>query len=103
MAFDCDLNFKNIDCRKQPELYQVDKGEQGVLMVEPYICPVGASKIWKSQRNRRKKSINCFCITKNKMISSEWIWPVNFCKWGAQGHAVMPITRVAGSTMRTET
>jgi len=36
MAFDCDLNFKNIDCRKQPELYQVDRGEQGVLMVEPY-------------------------------------------------------------------
>lgn len=36
MAFNYDLDFKNIDFRKQPELYRVGRGEQGVLMVEPY-------------------------------------------------------------------
>ena len=36
MAFDYDLDFDNIDFRKQPELYRVGRGEQGVLMVEPY-------------------------------------------------------------------
>lgn len=36
MAFDYSLDFKNIDFRKKPELYRVGKGEQGVLMVEPY-------------------------------------------------------------------
>jgi hypothetical protein len=34
--FNYDLNFKEIDFRLQPELYRVGKGEQGVLLVEPY-------------------------------------------------------------------
>ena len=36
MPFDYTLDFKNTDFRKHPELYRVGKGEQGVLMVEPY-------------------------------------------------------------------
>ncbi|CAM4213677.1 DUF4385 domain-containing protein [Jeotgalicoccus halotolerans] len=36
MAFDYDLNFDNINFRQQPELYRVGRGEQGVLLVEPY-------------------------------------------------------------------
>jgi Domain of unknown function (DUF4385) len=36
MKFDYDLDFANIDFRAHPELYQIGKGEQGVLMVEPY-------------------------------------------------------------------
>ena len=36
MAFDYELDFKTIDFRKQPELYKVGRGEQGVLLVEPY-------------------------------------------------------------------
>jgi Domain of unknown function (DUF4385) len=34
--FDYSLDFKNINFRDRPELYQVGKGEQGVLLVEPY-------------------------------------------------------------------
>lgn len=36
MAFDYDLDFDHIDFREQPELYRVGRGEQGVLLVEPY-------------------------------------------------------------------
>lgn len=36
MTFDYSLDFENIDFRKHPELYRVGKGEQGVLLVEPY-------------------------------------------------------------------
>ncbi|WP_017651994.1 DUF4385 domain-containing protein [Fortiea contorta] len=36
MAFDYSLDFKNINFRQHPELYRVGKGEQGVLLVEPY-------------------------------------------------------------------
>ncbi|WP_423188355.1 DUF4385 domain-containing protein [Alkalibacterium sp. f15] len=36
MPFDYDLDFENINFREQPELYKVGRGEQGVLMVEPY-------------------------------------------------------------------
>lgn len=35
-AFDYSLDFGRIDFRKQPELYRVGRGEQGVLLVEPY-------------------------------------------------------------------
>jgi hypothetical protein len=36
MKFDYSLDFENIDFRKHPELYRIGKGEQGVLLVEPY-------------------------------------------------------------------
>ena len=36
MPFDYSLDFKSINFRASPELYQVGKGEQGVLLVEPY-------------------------------------------------------------------
>ncbi|WP_226086827.1 MULTISPECIES: DUF4385 domain-containing protein [Mesobacillus] len=36
MPFNYDLDFDEIDFREQPELYRVGRGEQGVLLVEPY-------------------------------------------------------------------
>lgn len=36
MAFDYSLDFRNTDFRKHPELYRIGRGEQGVLLVEPY-------------------------------------------------------------------
>lgn len=34
--FDYELDYAAIDFREQPELYRVGRGEQGVLLVEPY-------------------------------------------------------------------
>lgn len=34
--FNYELNFETVDFRKHPELYRVGRGEQGVLLVEPY-------------------------------------------------------------------
>lgn len=34
--FDYSLDYKNIDFRDRPDLYRIGKGEQGVLLVEPY-------------------------------------------------------------------
>ena len=34
--FDYSLDYKNLDLRENPELYRIGRGEQGVLMVEPY-------------------------------------------------------------------
>jgi Domain of unknown function (DUF4385) len=34
--FDYSLNFKEINFRRNPELYQIGRGEQGVLLIEPY-------------------------------------------------------------------
>jgi hypothetical protein len=35
-AFDYDLDFEAIDFRQHPERYRVGRGEQGVLLVQPY-------------------------------------------------------------------
>ena len=35
-AFDYGLDFQTTDFRANPELYRIGKGEQGVLLVEPY-------------------------------------------------------------------
>lgn len=34
--FDYSLNYKELNLRENPELYAIGKGEQGVLLVEPY-------------------------------------------------------------------
>jgi hypothetical protein len=34
--FDYSLDFKTADFRSHPELYRIGRGEQGVLLVEPY-------------------------------------------------------------------
>ncbi|MBB4079820.1 hypothetical protein GGR28_002447 [Lewinella aquimaris] len=34
--FDYSLNYKELDLRQHPELYAIGRGEQGVLLVEPY-------------------------------------------------------------------
>ena len=36
IPFDYSLHYAHLDLRKHPELYRVGKGEQGVLLVEPY-------------------------------------------------------------------
>ncbi|MDQ2850648.1 MAG: DUF4385 domain-containing protein [Actinomycetota bacterium] len=35
-GFDYDLDYPNLDLRQHPELYRVGRGEQGVLLVQPY-------------------------------------------------------------------
>ncbi|MFC5411852.1 DUF4385 domain-containing protein [Larkinella bovis] len=34
--FDYSLNYNSLNLREKPELYRVGKGEQGVLLVQPY-------------------------------------------------------------------
>jgi hypothetical protein len=36
MAFDYTIDFSATDFRARPDLYRIGKGEQGVLLVEPY-------------------------------------------------------------------
>lgn len=36
MPFNYDQDFQHVDFRKHPERYRVGKGEQGVLLVQPY-------------------------------------------------------------------
>jgi hypothetical protein len=65
MSFDYSLDFKNIDFRQHPELYRVGKGEQGVLLIEPYkseILPYWRFKTPDIARESSEKIYDMFLV-----------------------------------------
>ncbi|MEH2027847.1 DUF4385 domain-containing protein [Nostoc sp.] len=76
MAFDYSLDFKNIDFRQHPELYRVGKGEQGVLLVEPYkseILPYWRFKTPEIARESSEKIYEIFLdyLDKNDFVGAD--------------------------------
>ena len=55
-TFGYSQDFKAIDFRKHPELYQIGRGEQGVLMVEPYKSEILPHWRFKDQEAARTSS-----------------------------------------------
>ena len=83
-GFDYLLNYKNLNLRLQPELYRMGKGEQGVLLVEPYkseILPFWNLKHRQMQKNLELPLQNFLERIRNKMILPVWIWQESFYKW----------------------
>ncbi|WP_427179526.1 DUF4385 domain-containing protein [Paenibacillus sp. TC-CSREp1] len=65
--FDYNLNYEELDLRKHPELYTVGRGEQGVLMVEPYkseILPYWRFKTPEIAKESSKKIYELFLTYK---------------------------------------
>ncbi|SDY20830.1 MULTISPECIES: DUF4385 domain-containing protein [Salimicrobium] len=56
MSFDYDLDFDTTDFRKNPEKYRVGRGEQGVLLVEPYKSEILAHWRFKTPEIARESS-----------------------------------------------
>jgi hypothetical protein len=57
VPFDYSLNFKKISFRKRPDLYRIGKGEQGVLLVEPYKSEILPHWKFKTPTIARKSAI----------------------------------------------
>jgi hypothetical protein len=79
--FDYSLDFRAIDFRQHPELYRIGRGEQGVLLVEPYKSEI--LSYWKFKTP--------------KAILLAWIWHASSCRWGIPALVVMPITSQGAS------
>ena len=60
MRFDYSLDFKSIDFRKHPELYRIGKGEQGVLLVEPYKSEILPHWRFKTPQIARKSAARIY-------------------------------------------
>ena len=57
------MDFSTIDFRKRPGLYRIGKGEQGVLLVEPYkseILPHWKFKTAREARNSARRIYQLF-------------------------------------------
>src|SRR6188474_2158103 len=60
ILFDYSLDFKSIDFRQQPELYRIGKGEQGVLLVEPYKSEILPHWRFKTVAEAKKSSAKIY-------------------------------------------
>lgn len=58
--FPYELDFKIIDFRKNPEIYKVGRGEQGVLMVEPYKSEILPYWRFKTPTIAKKSSLKIY-------------------------------------------
>lgn len=63
--FDYSLYYKKLDLRKKPELYKVGKGEQGVLLVEPYKSEILPFWRFKTPKEARKSSQKIYSLFKS--------------------------------------
>ena len=59
-AFDYTLDFRAIDFRKQRKHYRIGKGEQGVLMVEPYKSEILPHWRFKTVAEAKKSSAKIY-------------------------------------------
>jgi len=58
--FDYSLDFKTIDFRQHPNFYRVGKGEQGVLLVEPYKSEILPHWKFKTVADAKKSSAKIY-------------------------------------------
>ena len=58
--FDYTPDFKNTDFRQHPELYRIGKGEQGVLLVEPYKSEILPHWRFKTVAEAKKSSAKIY-------------------------------------------
>lgn len=59
-AFDYSLDYKSLDLRQRPELYRIGKGEQGVLLVEPYKSEILPHWRFKTVAEAKKSSAKIY-------------------------------------------
>ena len=61
-GFDYSLDYKNLDLRGEPHLYRVGKGEQGVLLVEPYKSEILPHWRFKTEEIARESSEKIYAM-----------------------------------------
>jgi hypothetical protein len=71
--FDYSLDFAHIDFRQRPELYRIGKGEQGVLLVEPYKSELLPHWRFKSVAESRKSSATIYKLFLNYLKAADFV------------------------------
>ncbi|MBD2744522.1 DUF4385 domain-containing protein [Coleofasciculus sp. FACHB-1120] len=73
MPFDYTLDFKAIDFRTSPELYRVGKGEQGVLLVEPYKSEILPYWRFKTPEIARESSEKIYQMFLDYLVQDDFV------------------------------
>src|SRR3954453_8753665 len=112
MDMPSDLNFdraksargRDVDYREQPELYRVGKGEQGVLICEPYkgeLVPLWRFKTPDIARESSRAIYKKFLayLREGDFVGADMAR--KFLQMASLAPAGTPTTRAAGSTTRS--
>jgi hypothetical protein len=86
MAFDYSLEFKEVNFRKNPELNRGGRGEQGVMLVEPYKEEILPHWRFKTP----DVAMACFWTIRKKAI-----------RWALQGAGAIRIIKAEKNPMKT--
>ena len=73
--FDYSQDFKAIDFRQHPELYRIGKGEQGVLLVEPYKGEILPHWRFKTVAEARASSSTIYGLFEDYLILQRQVLP----------------------------
>jgi hypothetical protein len=71
--FNYDLNYKELDLRKTPNLYRVGVGEQGVLLVEPYKSEILPLWRFKTPTEAQKSAKEIFALFKSYAKKGDFV------------------------------
>lgn len=71
--FDYSLDYKNLDLRKNPELYRIGKGEQGVLLVEPYKSEILPHRRFKTPELAKESSTEIYELFLNYKRQGDFV------------------------------
>ncbi|WP_460925940.1 DUF4385 domain-containing protein [Pontibacter brevis] len=72
-TFDYDLDFDSINFRQRPELYRIGKGEQGVLLVEPYKSEILPHWRFKTPEIARESSEKIYTMFKAYLQQDDFV------------------------------
>jgi hypothetical protein len=71
--FDYSLDFTRIDFRRRPDLYRIGRGEQGVLLVEPYKSEILPHWRFKTPAIAEKSSTKILRMFKAYLKSNDFV------------------------------
>ena len=72
-AFNYDLDFKTVDFRRHPELYRVGRGEQGVLLVEPYKSEILPHWRFKTEEIARESAAAIYAMFEQYLQEKDFV------------------------------
>jgi hypothetical protein len=72
-GFNYDLDFENTDFRQHPELYRVGRGEQGVLLVQPYKSEILPYWRFKTEDIARVSAEKIYALFENYLQKEDFV------------------------------
>ena len=73
MSFPYHLNFSVINFREQPHLYKIGRGEQGVLLVQPYKSEILPHWKFKTEEIAKKSAKKIYRLFKQYLLDNDFI------------------------------